>query len=62
MPKKSELTKPMFPSYPIPNGGGAAKPSDIFSVKKTSDGRGTQVSEPAAAKAVKSGGTSSGGY
>ena len=51
MPKKSNLAEPRWPHQPIPSGG-SAKPSDIFSVKKTSDGRGTQIEEPAAAKAV----------
>ena len=52
MPKATSLTKPMWPSTPIPHGG-PATPANIFDVKKASGGKGTQVSTPAAASAVK---------
>ena len=50
--KASELTKARWPHNPIPSGG-KASPSDVFDVKKAANGKGTQISEPAAAKAVK---------
>lgn len=60
MPKSTPLKKPMYPHTPIREAKGQG---DVFSVKKTSSGKGnTQVSTPAAARQVKTGGHGKSGY